>query len=83
MSTKAELLGIWVVLLIVQCSTTVRVLTDSEQAIESITKACNTKQYSKWIRMDNRIILKKIATLIRQKSIKLELNKIKSHTSDK
>ena len=46
-STKAELLGIWVVLLIVQCNTTVRVLTDSEQAIESITKACNAEQYSK------------------------------------
>ena len=82
-STKAELLGIWVVLLIVQYSTTVRVLTDSEQAIESITKACNAEQYSKWIRMDNRIILEKIAILIRQKSIKLELNKVKSHTSDK
>ena len=33
--------------------------------------------------MDNRIILEKIAILIRQKSIKLELNKVKSHTSDK
>ena len=33
--------------------------------------------------MDNRIILEKIATLIRQKSIKLELNKVKSHTSNK
>ena len=83
MLTKAELLGIWVVLLIVQYSIIVRVLTDSEQAIESIMKACNAEQYSKWIRMDNRIILEKIATLIRQKSIKLELNKVKSHTSDK
>ena len=47
MLTKAELVGIWVVLLLVQCNTVVRVLTDSEQAIEYITKACNIEQYSK------------------------------------
>ena len=59
-----------------QCDISIRVLIASEQAIESITKACNTKQYSKWIRMDNRIILEKIAVLIKQKSIKLELEKV-------
>ena len=66
-----------------QCDTAVRVLTDSEQAIESIIKACKTEQYSKWIRMDNRIILEKIASLIKQKGIKLELKKIKSYADNK
>ena len=47
MSTKTELVGIWVILLLVQCNIIVKVLTDSEQAIEYIAKACNIEQYSK------------------------------------
>jgi ribonuclease HI len=81
-STKAELIGVWVVLLVVQCNTTVRVLTDSEQAIENINRACKIEQYSKWIRTDNRIILEKIAMLVKQKSIKLVLEKVKGHAED-
>ena len=82
-STKVELLGIWVVLLIVQYSIIVRVLTDSEQAIEYITKAYNIEQYSKWIRIDNRVILEKIASLVKQKGLKLELKKVQSHANNK
>ena len=33
--------------------------------------------------MDNRIILEKIASLVKQKGIKLELKKIKSHADNK
>ena len=83
MLTKAELVEIWIVLLLVQCNTIVRVLTDSEQAIEYIAKACNIEQYSKWIRIDNRIILEKITLLVKQKSLKLELKKIQSHADNK
>ena len=46
-STRAELIGVWLILLIVQYNIIVRVLIDSEQVIEDITRACNTKQYSK------------------------------------
>ena len=67
-STKAELVGIWIVLLLLQYNTIVRVLTDSEQAIEYIAKAYNIEQYSKWIRIDNRIILEKITSLVKQKA---------------
>ena len=82
-STKAELVGVWLVLLLVQCNTKVRVLTDSEQAIEYITKACNIEQYSKWIRIDNRVILEKIASLVKQKGLKLELKKVQSYANNK
>ena len=70
-------------LLLVQCNTKVKVLTDSEQAIEYITKACNIEQYSKWIRIDNRVILEKIASLVKQKGLKLELKKVQSHANNK
>jgi ribonuclease HI len=63
-------------------NTTIRVLTDSEQAIENINRVCKIEQYSKWIRTDNRIILEKIAMLVRQKNIKLVLEKVKGHTED-
>ena len=66
-----------------QYNTIVKVLTDSEQAIEYIAKACNIKQYSKWIRIDNRIILEKITSLVKQKSLKLELKKIQSYIDNK
>jgi ribonuclease HI len=82
-STKAELIGIWIVLLISQCNKTIRVLTDSEQAIDCINKAGEVNQYSKWIRSDNRIILERIISLARQKSLNLELEKVKSHSGDK
>ena len=83
MSTKAELVGIWVILLLVQYNTLVRVLTDSEQAIEYIAKAYNIEQYRKWIRIDNRIILEKIVSLVKQKSLKLKLKKIQSYADNK
>ena len=73
MSTKAELVKIWIVLLLVQCNIIVRVLSNSEQAIKYITKAYNIEQYSKQIIIDNKVILEKIISYIKQKDLKLEL----------
>ena len=70
------------VLLISQCNTTVRVFTDSEQAIQQISKIHDIEQYNKWIRSDNRIILKKVTSLLKQKGINLELQKVKGHAED-
>ena len=81
-STKAEIIEIWIVLLISQCNTTVRVFTDSEQAIEQISKIHDIEQYNKWIRSDNRIILKKVVALLKQKGINLELQKVKGYAGD-
>ena len=81
-STKAELIGIQIVLLIAKCDTSVRVLTDSELAIDSIHRACNSEQYNKWIRSDNRIILERIVSLVKQKNLNLVFEKVKSHSTD-
>ena len=83
MSTKAELIGIWIVILTAKCNSTVRVRTDSEQAIEMILRARNNEQYSRWIRMDNRLVLEKITSLTKQKGLKLVLEKVKGHSEDR
>ena len=82
MSTKAELLAIWCVLLMIPQKKKVRIITNSEVAITSLTGKKKKIQEKQWIRETNYNIKRSIAKIASLKEIDLELVKIKGHSGN-
>jgi ribonuclease HI len=82
-STKAELLAIWCVILIVPSKSKIKIYTDSAAAIASIS---NNDQYMtnrKKIRKKNYNLIIDIENTIKIKKIELELVKVKSYSNNR
>src|SRR2546423_9131943 len=58
-----------------------KIKTDSQAAIDSITYALTIKRSDKWLTINNRSLMISICALVQKKEITLELIKVKAHTS--
>ena len=82
-STKAELLAIWYVLLIVPKKKRVKIYTDSAAAIAGVKRSKELRASKHWIKEKNADLKRSIRELVELKEIELELVKVKGHSNSK
>ena len=82
-STKAELLAIWYVLLMIPKIRKVRIYTNNAAAIAGLNKARKLKTSKQWIKEKNLDLKRSIKELLELKELELDLIKVKGHSSNK
>ena len=83
LSTKAELLAIWYMLLIAPKRRKVKIYTDSAAAIASLAKTKKIKTSKNWIKEKNADLKRSIKELCNLKKIELDLIKVKGHSGNR
>ena len=79
-STRAELLAIYTALLVSPTNRTIIIKTDSQAAIDGITKSYSYDAHNKWLSASNRTLLRNIDYITKFKSLNVEYVKIKAHS---
>ena len=82
-STKAELLAIWYVLLLVPRKKKVKIYTDSAAAIAGLNKGKKLKSNKQWLKEKYYDLKKSIIKVARFKEISLDLIKVKGHSNSR
>ncbi|RHZ87831.1 hypothetical protein Glove_30g3 [Diversispora epigaea] len=78
-STRAELWGILSIIWVASHKSTIKIYTDSESSIKSITGYMNGRKGKHWSNYSNPIILQTIKELILTKELIVDLEKIAAH----
>ncbi|PKK56656.1 ribonuclease H-like protein, partial [Rhizophagus irregularis] len=83
-STRAELMGIFLALLVSLPNSIVHIHTDSQSAIHSINNVLQHKnaRRCRWLNHNNNLLLFKIYLLITKKRLQYFMHKIKGHSGD-
>jgi ribonuclease HI/endonuclease/exonuclease/phosphatase family metal-dependent hydrolase len=81
-STRAEILAILTILLVVQEQSTINIYTDSKNAIHDFEAYKQKSNYRTYIKMDNQIVWELIFRLIEMLDLNVSLHKVKGHSND-
>ena len=82
-STKAELVAIWMALLVAPPNLDVEIYTDSAAAIASLGKKIQLDSTHKWIKEKNYSLVTKILDLAKSKQLMFSFVKVKGHSGNK
>ena len=82
-STVAELIAIWVAILMISKEKQIEIYTDSNAVIRNISRSLEQTDRNKIIKKKNAIWIIKIKDLVKMENIQIDLVKVKSHSKDK
>ena len=80
---KAELVAIWMVLLVAPKEVDIVINTDSMAAIASLGSKVQLEAFHRWSKCKSYSLITKIHDLSQSKKIVLKFNKIKGHSGEK